>query len=246
MLGGTADSFGSVISGASSSYELSVNLNVAFSTLTVPAIPVAQGTAPSPFSDGTFVAGYAASHPVIGSANTGLMTVNATSNIDGLAGSRSAAADATVHDLLLNIVPGLPTTLHATATTVASTANVSGDFGSLAALGTTTLENLSLSVLGVTIPVTSNPAPNTEVFNTGWILIVLNEEIPGGNGTSSRSLAVNAIHINFTNAPIATGLLNGDIFVSHSQSSLTATPEPATAGLLLVAALMGRMRRRRR
>ena len=82
----------------------------------------------------------------------------------------------------------------------------------------------------------ASPAPNTVLWNAGGILVVLNEQLLSGDGTSGLALAVNALRIEFTNAVLGLGLLNGQIVIAHSEASLAAVPEPSAALLALAAA----------
>jgi hypothetical protein len=171
---------------------------------------------------------------VSGVLTTGVLTVDANSNVNGSAGAKSAAADATVNNLVVSLLNLL------NATTVQSTASISGDAGALVRTGTTTIVGLSLfggPVLNLT------PSANDVVFNAGGIKITLNEETPSGNGISDADLSVNAIDISFTNAPFQFGnlldLVNGNIIISHSEADLVATgsppasvPEPSSLLLL--------------
>ena len=78
---------------------------------------------------------------------TGDSDVNISSNVDGLLGVRSAAADSTVADIEVRVFsqipPVIPTTFttlfELNATEVFSSADVSGDFGAFAAASTATL-----------------------------------------------------------------------------------------------------------
>jgi hypothetical protein len=78
------------------------------------------------------------------------------------------------------------------------------------AVGTTTLA--SLRVGAISLPV--NPPPNTVVFNTPFLRIVVNEQTPVAG--ASHGLVVNAVHIH------APGLM--DVIVSSAESDIHNCP----------------------
>ncbi|MGI8923679.1 MAG: choice-of-anchor P family protein [Fimbriimonadales bacterium] len=202
-----------------------------------------------PYNDTDQVLSLLVSGVPLGTLSTGIMTVNASSDVDGGAGDRFAMADAEVNDLSLELVPGTgsPDLLNLTADQVVSNSIVSGDFGSLVGVGDTVLTNTVLTILGVDVAITSNPAPNTVVFNNLGITVTLNEQFVSGDGISSRGQATNAIHIGLVDVIGGGGLVNGDIIISHSAANLRAVvPEPSS----MVAAVVGlgwlAVRRRRR
>lgn len=221
-----------VIGGSSLAYGEHVDL---FAALLVNIdsgpLPQVSGSAPAP---------YGASDDVLsinlgsGTVSSGTLVVNAASNVDGGAGVRSASADASVEGLGIGGAIGAVLTL--SSTTLGSSASVTGN-GALGASGTATLEDLAISVLGVPLAIPANPAPNTVLIDLAGVRIVLNEQILTGDGASGLALAVNALHIEFTNAVLGLGLLNGEIVISHSEAALAAlVPEPSLAWLALAAA----------
>jgi hypothetical protein len=217
-----------VISGSSSSYGESVALTGALIVTSGP-LPTAGGTAPLPYTDGPNSLVSASAPPVL---STGVLTVNAASNVDGLPGSRFASADATVNGLAVNLVDPISTLslLSLGATTVFSNAMVSGEFGGLTGVRNTLLTGATLTVAGVPIVLLAAPLANTVAFNGGGLQILLNEQpTAGGDGLTAESIVVNAIHISFANFAFGLGVLNGDIIVSHSQAALTATATPPAA-----------------
>jgi hypothetical protein len=92
----------------------------------------------------------------------------------------------------------------------------------------------------VPLAIPANPPPNTVLFGAAGVRIVLNEQTLSGDGSSRLALAVNARRIEFTNAVLGLGLLNGAIGISHSEAALTAAPEPAAPLLTLLAAAVMR------
>lgn len=76
----------------------------------------------------------------------------------------------------------------------------------------------------------------------------MNEQILTGNGSTATGLTTNAIHIqlNALNLGGLLGLVNSDIIISQSDSSLiAAVPEPGTLGLFAGLPLLALLRRRR-
>ena len=247
-LGLTVSSQAIVTFGSSDAYGVQAGVTLLTFNLKVAAVPTASGTAPPPYNDTDQVLSLLVSGP-LGTLSTGVMTVNASSDVDGGAGDRFAMADAEVNGLSLELVPGTgsPDLLNLTADQVVSNSIVSGDFGSLVGVGDTVLTNTVLTILGVGVAITSNPAPNTVVFNNLGITVTLNEQFVSGDGINSRGQTTNAIHIGLEDVIGGGGLVNGDIIISHSAANLRAVvPEPSS----MVAAVVGlgwlAVRRRRR
>lgn len=231
-----------VITGTSRAFGESVNLTITpligpvVSVLSGP-IPTASGTAPLPYN----VTNTLLSANVAGLLTTGVLTAHATSNVDGMPGIRTASADATVDNL--SVLLGL-----ITATEIQSSATVSGDFGAFTAVGTNTLTGLSVNGTPFLF---ASATPNFVFFTGLGLTVTLNEQILTGNGIDSLGLAVNAIDISFNNFVSASGILNGNIIISHSEASLTGradeqdVPEPATL-LLFASGMIGLMVLKRR
>jgi hypothetical protein len=249
LLAGMPAAEATVVSGSSSAYGLSVSLTLDVPILpdidiTVDPTPSVSGTAPPPYS----LSDSLLSLDVPNVLSTGLLEVNANSNVDGLPGVRFANADATVNDLsVLDIL--LVAVLE--ATTIQSTAEVSGDFGALVATGTTTLE--ALSILGIPV-LDVTPAPNTVLLDVLGLTIIANEQIITGDGISNAGIEVNALHIIFDDFIAGIGLLSGDVIISHSEAELTAVrdivdvPEPGSLLILAsgITLLFGLRRSRKR
>jgi hypothetical protein len=236
LLAGTPAAEATVISGASSAFGESVSLTLTpvvglDVVITSGPLPTVSGNAPPPYNNTASV--FSAS--IANVLTTGVLTVNASSEVGGLPGARSAAADATVNDLSLSLL----TALGISTTTIQSTAEVSGDFGALVRTGTTTLEGISIN--GVPV-INLTPAPNTVLLNALGVTIIANEQTLTGDGISNAGLEVNALRISFDDFPAVIGsqfgLLNGDIIIFHSEASLTAertTAVPEPGSLLLLA-----------
>jgi hypothetical protein len=165
----------------------------------------------------------------------GSATANASTNVDGTAGVRTASGDTTIGDLGLDLTIVLTQVLVIDSGQIFSSASVSGDYGALTSTGTTTFGNTSITVNNATFFLDPNYAPNTVVYDQGGIVITANEQIYGGDGIALEEITVNALRISL-------GLLgvSGSIVLGQSQAALTAVavPEPSTAlvlGLGLVA-----------
>lgn len=159
---------------------------------------------------------------------SGTATVNASTDVDGLPGSRTAAADSTLGDLQLDLsLSPLVNILTINAGQIFSSASVTGDFGALNATGTSTFGDVFITANNVTFGLDPDYAPNTTVFDQGGILIVANEQILGGDGSSLRTLTVNALRISLSVLGVS-----GSILLGQSETALSAVPEPDTAMLL--------------
>lgn len=223
-----------VVSGSSSSYGESVNV-----ILTVPLVgnvvlnsgpqPISSGSAPSPYNVSNDAV--SASIAALGLFNLGteLLLANAASDINGTAGDKTASADATVDRLGLSTLAGL---FRLSADQIQSSATITGDFNSFNAIGSTTLVDAVLSTLLISSGLSTSPSANTVVDIQGLlgltgISLILNEQILTGDGVASRGLAVNAIHIGFTNFVSGVNVLNGDIIIAHSEARILAQNDPA-------------------
>jgi hypothetical protein len=181
-------------------------------------LPAASGTAPPPYSDTDSVSTVTVSSVLTGQIlQTGAMTVNASSTVPG---GNNVHADATVNNVDVDVVSALVSALLTLdATVVQSTADINGPCGALVATGTTTLTSATGTVLGVPLNISNSPPPNTVLVDTAGIRVVLNEQVQSGDGVTSLSLTVNAIHITFTNVVLTgIGVLNGDIIIASSHA----------------------------
>ncbi|MGI4943169.1 MAG: choice-of-anchor P family protein [Janthinobacterium lividum] len=244
-----------VINGTSAAFGESVSVTTAPPVgLSITAIsgplPSVSGTAPVAYNN----IQSAVSAVVTGVLSTGLLTVNAFSNVDGLLGSRLTSATATVNSLAVSIL----SVLGLTADTVQSFAQIVGGPGSLVSTGTTNISNLRLNGIAIA---TAAVAPNTVLLNVGGVTVTLNEQVMTGSGTNNESLLVNAIDVQLSNVaqPIVgdifnrSNLLNGSILIGQSSVSTNAVANPAVsvsepASLALVTGAMlglGVFRKRR-
>lgn len=225
------------VSGESGAYGVNVEAN-GLVTGQVLATPEVSGTAPAPYSETDSVTDLDA----LGIVQTGVIVVNAASDVDGAPGIKFANADSTVNELSI-VVPGLLEPLVTiTATTVMSEASVTGEFpGSLTVFGDSLIEDLMVSgsLLGTDINIAGDAAagPNTVLLNEPGITLILNEQIQNGD-----SIIVNALHLIVDVA----GVQSVDIIIAQSRANLTAVPLPAAVWMLMPAlGMLGVIRRRR-
>lgn len=246
-----------VIGGSSSSYgvEASVTSTVLGISTTVTVGPASNssGVAPAQYTDSDSVASLKAGLLGLLSVSTGVLQTSAHSDIDGLAGSKFADADASVMGLSITALAGL---LTLSADLVTSGANVSGDYGGLAASGGVTLVNAKISGPLGSVFLDASPLPNSalnlDVLGLTGVSLILNEQILTGDGDSSRSLAVNAIHLAINGFVSGLATFTGNIVISHSEAALVQAvgdqpaqvPEPGTLSLIAVLAFVPRFRRR--
>jgi hypothetical protein len=132
----------------------------------------------------------------------------------GELGSTEAGAQSTASAASVNILNGLITADEVIANVMSSRTAT----GAASNADGSTFTNLV--VAGV--PVTSGDravAPNTKMTLPGVGYVVLNEQIPSGDGVSSTGLTVNMIHVVLQNA--LTGAQTGEIVVGSAASSAT-------------------------
>lgn len=267
-----------VLSGASSGYAAYVDLaTLADPVLSLHVSPIpmgAGGTAPAPYSRYDEVRSLKAGDSVCltsvlgictgslgATVDTGLLTGQADSDVDGGVGVRSASATGTVNDAAVNMGTGsllglIGTSLFSlSATTLSASALVSGDYGGFSATGSSVIEGASLQVAGLDlITLAADAAPNTVVDPLGalsllGLTVVLNEQL-SSCGAETCSIAVNALRLSFDDFALGSALLNGDIVFGHAEAGLAASPVPVPAAAWLfgsgLAGLAGLARRGRR
>ncbi|MBV8796606.1 MAG: PEPxxWA-CTERM sorting domain-containing protein [Hyphomicrobiales bacterium] len=70
------------------------------------------------------------------------------------------------------------------------------------------------------------------IFNTGGVVVTLNQQIP--DTTETQGVTTNAIAINLVDFHVGSNVVNGAIDIDQSAASLAVIPEPATWVEMLV------------
>jgi uncharacterized repeat protein (TIGR01451 family) len=186
----------------------------------------------------------------VGILETGVLNVETSGDQ-----SPAAASDASVADVNLEILGTvlLPLVVGIQADAVTSSATAAGTCGdALTASGASTLVNASLAtdlaeLADVEGSLVAIPPPNFELIDLdllgGHIRLVLNEQIPSGDGVTSAGITVNAIHLTLEDLPIAAIItdVSGDVIISQSTAAVTCaeadlaiditdSPDPVTSG----------------
>ncbi len=183
--------------------------------------PVAGGSAPPAYNHSDSAASASAGGDFTGDIlDTGILDVEASG------GGSSASATASVNNVALDIVGDLLVkVLSLDASEVTATASVGGACGALTASGSTSIVGGTFGGLVGSGAIGAAPGPNTVLLDLLGVRIVLNEQFVGGNGSTSRSIEVNAIHISISDTllsliPLAANL-SGDIVISHAEAAAT-------------------------
>lgn len=235
LLAGTASA---QTTGSSSAYGASVAANLVpllggGIPISLGPLPVASGTAPGPYAESDTEASILLTTGLTGQIlATGLLEASASSEIPN---QLATSSNAVIDGLDVRIVGSLVTRLLTlSATTVASTASVDGACGALVATGASVIEDGQAGgLLGAGLAIPSNPTPNFVLLDALGIRIVLNEQSTTGNGSTTRGISVNAIHIELDVSLLGIGALSGDIVIGHSEAEVqcsfvpTATPSPS-------------------
>jgi hypothetical protein len=177
-------------------FDLSVNVP----PITIPENPHVV-LAPSGGSLGASVTSFTQS----GVVSTGTLTVNA----NGTTTPTMASADASARVENLNLLAGLVTA------TVAQAVSSSTCNGTTASSSDANTMFVNLVVNGT--PIAGTPPANTVIVIPGIATVTLNEQIPGGNGTTTSELTINLIHV-----VLANGL--GEAIVSSAHSDVDCAP----------------------
>lgn len=154
---------------------------------------------------GGSLAASVASFTQAGVVSTGTLTVNT----NGTTSPTMASSDASARVENLNLLAGLVTA------TVAQSVSSSTCNGATATSSDANTMFVNLVVNGT--PIALTPPPNTVIGIPGVATITLNEQVPGGNGTSTSELTINAIHV-----VLAGGL--GEVIVASAHSDVDCAP----------------------
>src|SRR5256885_2510518 len=132
----------------------------------------------------------------------------------GQIGPAEAGAQSTSSAASVNILNGLITADEVVANVMSS----AGQSGALSDAAGSTFTNLT--VAGRSLSGDQAVAPNTNVSLPGVGYVVLNEQIPTGDGVTSSGLTVNMIHVYLQS--LVGGILNpaGEIIVGSATSSV--------------------------
>ncbi len=172
--------------------------------------------------------GGTASAAVAGLNLVGLLTTGAISvDTQGTAGASNADSESTATVTQINVLAGLIT---ADVVTAQSSSTCDGATASSSAAGTT-LANLTIAG----VPIGALPPANTVIpisiplVVTGAVTV--NEQVPGGNGTTTSSLTVNLLHIQVStlvlgSVDLVIASAHSDVACGPPSPSPTPTPGP--------------------
>ncbi len=223
--GGRAEAADPVTHGDAYGEEISLKLQTLLATVQAGSGPLSTVSGDtSPFNKDASALSLSVG---LGGYGTVLHTGLLLSHTDSASPSQ-VASNATVHDLGISLVP-VATLLSLHADEVQSSAAVNGTCGTaLTATGSTTLVNAGTGgTLGLGLQIGATVPPNTVLLNLLGVRVVLNEQIVGGDGITSRSMSVNAIHISVQNSLLGPlGRLTGDIVIAHSNAQVVCAAPP--------------------
>lgn len=241
---------------ASAANAVSINISVANAVTATALLAPVAGSAGSAYNNSANLASINQSSLLVAailanaltSANealtTGIVTTNAHSSLPSSATGTAniASAKLGLTTKALNAVPLI--SLGVSADTITSTTTAGFNSSGLYATGSSPLANLGIagSILGLVSingSLYSNPSPNTLVFSSSVLSILLDEQSTTQTA-SSISMFTNAIHLTLSNYLLDGKLLNGDIILGHSEASVTgyvpatAAPEPESWALMIL------------
>jgi hypothetical protein len=230
LLGQTQNSVGGAANGASGH----MTATVAGTNASANVLPVAPVSLPPQGGSSTnqvaSVFAELSTPGVVTALSTGLV-VNSTS---GSVTQSSAHAESTSTVNNLNILNGF-----VTAGTIRSKSTSDGDGTSASSSAAGSFAN-GLSIGGVLYQ-QSEFVPNTRVSTSATIqvkvnglpvlvpvtgTVIINEQIGGGNGTTSSSLMVNFLHVSVSGAVAGSISLNGEFVVASASSSVNFAVAP--------------------
>jgi hypothetical protein len=200
VMTGTAPAWANSVSGEA--FGVSVDLGVV-------AVPKTPHVVLPP--DGGMVRDQVLQINVPGTVGSSTLTVITS----GAIGESSASAQSSATVEAVDILNGLVTARLVVAMS-SSTAN--GSTATSNAAGSTLV---GLTVNGVSLGDVT-PPPNTRIDLPGVGTVILNEQIPGGDGVHTTALTVNMIHV------VLAGVVGGDIIVAsaHSDVNFALAPPP--------------------
>lgn len=154
--------------------------------------------------------------------STHLLNANASSNVDGSSGSKTASSSSSIADVEFNLaeVLGLSFDL------VSSNSTVTGESGSFSAIGNSSIVNLSGSGLLAGLgDVTITGAPNQTLLSLAGLEVIANRQTSSCTSFEC-SMTTDALYID---------VLGKTSMVLASSSAYLAAPvpEPATATLMM-------------
>jgi hypothetical protein len=132
----------------------------------------------------------------------------------GEIGVAEAGAQSTSSAASVNILNGLITADEVVANVMSS----AGQSGALSNADGSTFTNLM--VAGQSFPGDQVVAPNTNINLPGVGYVVLNEQIPTGDGVTSSGMTVNMIHVYLQSITGGTATTTGEIIVGSATSSV--------------------------
>jgi hypothetical protein len=132
----------------------------------------------------------------------------------GEIGVAEAGAQSTSSAASVNILNGLITADEVVANVMSS----AGQSGAFSNADGSTFTNLM--VAGQSFPGDQVVAPNTNISLPGVGYVVLNEQIPSGDGVTSSGLTVNMIHVYLQSITGGTATTTGEIIVGSATSSV--------------------------
>lgn len=181
-------------------------------TLVYAGFPYVSGTAPLAYDRSFPARQIGATFPGLGGITAQNAFVRATSDVDGLAGSRFARGSSVVQNLVIQVGPDI----RFTAMAINSATKTWGAAGRFYAVSSVTFQSAALDVFGNHVSLNDTVAPNLHVLNDKGVVVTANEQTTSGDGVSGLSRVTNALHIKFTNVPVNGQFVSGDIYVGRS------------------------------
>jgi hypothetical protein len=184
-------------------YGTYVNTPAGFSTRSPLAVlPAISGT------DGAEADAQGSTLNIVGALSSEFLN----STTSGELGTLEAGAQSTASAASVNILNGLITADEVVANVMSS----AGQSGAFSNADGSTFTNLA--VAGQSFPGDQVVAPNTNINLPGVGYVVLNEQIPSGDGVTSSGMTVNMIHVYLQS--ITGGITTGEIIVGSATSSV--------------------------